>query len=171
MADIDGLIVGSPVNFMGVPVGHVTKLKIVNDDEIFVKFVIKDKSIKLPKGTIANVEFSGLGGSKSIELYPPDKNYVQQYGLDGDDYIIVAGSKRLHDCWKLLYQMFSKIGAIVYRFSYFGEELKSTGIEEEGLKTQNDVNKFLEFSNNWVDNIQKNVQDYKSKMNSFKNKK
>ena len=67
--------------------------------------------------------------------------------------------------------MFSKIGAIVYRFSYFGEELKSTGIEEEGLKTQNDVNKFLEFSNNWVDNIQKNVQDYKSKMNSFKNKK
>ncbi len=171
MADIDGLIVGSPVNFMGVPVGHVTKLKIVNDDEIFVKFVIKDKSIKLPKGTIANVEFSGLGGSKSIELYPPDKNYVQQYGLDGDDYIIVAGSKRLHDCWKLLYQMFSKIGAIVYRFSYFGEELKSTGIEEEGLKTQNDVNNFLEFSNNWVDNIQKNVQDYKSKMNSFKNKK
>ena len=171
MADIDGLIVGSPVNFMGVPVGHVTKLKIVNDDEIFVKFVIKDKSIKLPKGTIANVEFSGLGGSKSIELYPPDKNYVQQYGLDGDDYIIVAGSKRLHDCWKLLYQMFSKIGAIVYRFSSFGDELKSTGIEEEGLKTQNNVNNFLEFSNNWVDNIQKNVQDYKSKMNSFKNKK
>ena len=32
MADIDGLIVGSPVNFMGVPVGNVTKLKIVNDE-------------------------------------------------------------------------------------------------------------------------------------------
>ena len=45
MSDVDGLIVGSPVNFMGVPIGYVNKLKIVNDDEVFVRFIVKDKSI------------------------------------------------------------------------------------------------------------------------------
>lgn len=168
MPDVDGLIVGSPVNLMGVPIGHVTKLQIVNDDEVFVRFVVRDKSVKLPKGTIANIEFSGLAGSKSIELYPPDEKYVQQYGLDGDDYIIVAKPKRLHDCWKLLYQMFTKLGAIIYKVSYFGEEIKSSGLEEDSNMAQKDVNNFLEFSNGWVDNIQKDVRDYKLKMNELK---
>ena len=54
LPDVDGLIVGSPVNFMGVPVGYVSKLKIVDDDEVFVKFIVTDKSTKLPKDTIAN---------------------------------------------------------------------------------------------------------------------
>ena len=33
MPDVDGLIVGSPVNLMGIPVGYVTKTKIINDDK------------------------------------------------------------------------------------------------------------------------------------------
>ena len=41
VSDVDGLIVGSPVNLMGVPVGHVTKLKFVRDDEIYIRFIIK----------------------------------------------------------------------------------------------------------------------------------
>lgn len=168
MSDIDGLIVGSPVNFMGVPVGYVTKLKIVNDDEVFVRFIIKDKTIKLPKGTIANVEFSGLGGSKSIELYPPDPKYVQEFGLDGDDYIVVAKPKRLNYCWKLLYQMFDKLGSIIYKVSFFGGELKSAGLEQDGNEVQKDVNNFLEFSNGWVDNIQKEIQNYKIQMEELK---
>lgn len=161
MQDVDGLIVGSPVNLMGVPIGHVTKLKIINDDEVFVRFVIKDKSIKLPKGTIANVEFSGMAGSKSIELYPPDKDYVQMYGLDADDYIIVAPSKRLHDATGLLYQMFSKIGSIIDRISYFGYEIKDANLEKDSMSAQEDVNNFLEFSNGWMDNIQKKTEYFK----------
>lgn len=168
MSDVDGLIVGSPVNLMGVPVGYVKTLKIVNDDEIFVRFVIKDKSVKLPKGTIANVEFTGLGGSKSIELYPPNKDYVQQYGLDGDDYIVVARTNRLRDCWSLLYQMFGKIGSITYKISSFGEELKNSDLQDDTQATQKDVNNFLEFSNNWVDNVQKGINNYKNKMNDIK---
>ena len=94
LPDVDGLIVGSPVNFMGVKVGFVNKMQIIDDDEVFVKFIITDKSIKLPKGTIASVEFSGLAGSKSLELYPPNKKYVQTYGLDAQNkYIVVAPPK------------------------------------------------------------------------------
>ena len=168
MSDVDGLIVGSPVNLMGVPVGYVKTLKIVNDDEIFVRFIIKDKSVKLPKGTIANVEFTGLGGSKSIELYPPNKDYVQQYGLDADDYIIVARTNRLRDCWSLLYQMFGKLGAITAKISAFGMEFQNSNLENETVSTQKDVNNFLEFSDSWVDNIQKDINSYKNKMEEIK---
>jgi len=160
VSDVDGLIVGSPVNLMGVPVGHVTKLKFVRDDEIYIRFIIKDKSIKLPKGTIANIEFSGLGGSKSIELYPPDKEYVKEFGLDGDNYVIVAKTKRLHDSCGLLYEMFSKLDAIFDKVAYFGQELQKSNIDSATLEVQGDINKFLEFSNSWVDNIQKKVNDY-----------
>ena len=31
MPDVDGLIVGSPVKFMGVPVGYIEKIKIVSN--------------------------------------------------------------------------------------------------------------------------------------------
>lgn len=168
MPDVDGLIVGSPVNLMGVPVGYVKTLKIVNDDEVFVRFIIRDKSIKLPKGTIANVEFTGLGGSKSIELYPPNKDYVQQYGLDGDDYIIVARVSRLRDCWSLLYQMFGKIGSITAKISSFGVELQNSDLQSDTEATQKDVNNFLEFSNGWVDNVQKDINNYKNKMDDIK---
>ena len=70
-ADTDGLIVGSPVRFMGVQVGYVSNVSIVNS-EAYVSFVITEKNLKLPQGTIATVEFSGLAGSKSLELSPPN---------------------------------------------------------------------------------------------------
>lgn len=170
LPDVDGLIVGSPVNLMGVPVGYVTRMKIIREDEIFIRFIIKDKSIKLPKGTIANIEFSGLGGSKSIELYPPDKDYVQQYGLNANDYIIVAKPKRLHDCWDLLYQMFTKLGSIFDRIDYFGSTFKNSNLDEETLQAQEDINNFLEFSNDWVDNIQKKIPDNKINFNNINKK-
>ena len=72
MQDVDGLIVGSPVRMMGIEVGHVTKIKPTNE-EVYIKFIITDKNITIPQGTIATVEFSGMAGSKSLELYLPDK--------------------------------------------------------------------------------------------------
>ncbi len=68
--DTNGLIVGSPVKFMGVQVGYVSELKIVND-ETYVTFVITQKNMKIPQGTIASIEFTGLAGSISLELFPP----------------------------------------------------------------------------------------------------
>ena len=72
MPDVDGLIVGSPVRAMGIEVGHVTKIKPVKD-EVFIKFIITDKDVKLPQGTVVTVEFRGMAGSKSLELYLPDE--------------------------------------------------------------------------------------------------
>lgn len=69
--DIDGITKGSPVRFMGINVGYVRSMK-SKDKYVDVKVLITKKDMKIPNGTAARVEFYGLGGSKSIELMPPD---------------------------------------------------------------------------------------------------
>ncbi len=69
--DIDGITSGSPVRFMGMNIGYVRKLA-SKDKHINVQIVVTKKDMKIPNGTSARVEFYGLGGSKSIELTPPD---------------------------------------------------------------------------------------------------
>lgn len=69
--DIDGITKGSPVRFMGLNVGYVRNLK-SKDKHINVQIIITKKDMKIPNGTVARVEFYGLGGSKSVELMPPD---------------------------------------------------------------------------------------------------
>ena len=73
LQDIDGLIVGSPVRMMGIEIGHVTKIKPIKD-EVYVKFIVTNPDVYVPQGTMVTVEFSGMAGSKSLELYLPDKN-------------------------------------------------------------------------------------------------
>lgn len=79
--DIDGVIIGSPVKIQGVQVGHVSNIKFIND-EVFVTFVITDKNFKMPTKMDASVSFTGMGGSKSLELFvPPEgekaKNFIR----------------------------------------------------------------------------------------------
>ena len=69
--DIGGITKGSPVRFMGMNVGYVRYLK-SEGKHINVQIIITEKNMKIPNGTVARVEFYGLGGSKSIELMPPD---------------------------------------------------------------------------------------------------
>ena len=68
--DVDGIIKGSPVKFMGVIVGHVSDLK-YKDKQIIANILITKKEIDIPKCYSAKVEFTGIVGSKSIEIMPP----------------------------------------------------------------------------------------------------
>lgn len=74
--DANGLIVGSPVKFMGAQVGYVSSLRILNG-ETYVNFIITNRQMKIPQGTSASIEFSGLAGSKSLELYPPTTETIK----------------------------------------------------------------------------------------------
>lgn len=69
--DVDGIIPGSPVKFMGVTVGHVSRLTLKGNKIKAVIFVSKP-NIKIPDCANARVEFSGIIGSKYIEITPPD---------------------------------------------------------------------------------------------------
>lgn len=151
MPDVDGLVVGSPVKFMGVQVGYIEKIKIVRED-VYIKIVITDKGVTLPKGSVATVEFNGMGGSKSLEVYPPTKESLAINKL-----IVVENPKRLNDALGLLSQMFDKIGSITTRMSFFAEE---TGIENMNDSINLDE---IQSNMNIFDKIMKEISEIKKK--------
>ena len=167
MQDVDGLIVGSPVRMMGIDVGYVKKIKPINN-EVYVKFIITNPDVYIPQGTTVTVEFSGMAGSKSLELYPPNQlTYV-----DKDTPVMnVNPPKRLHDALWLLDNMYKKITSIIYTTSTFGakfsEQIEShhkTGALHKREDLQNFINysnKFLDDSNRKANEIKKNIEDMK----------
>ena len=164
MPDVDGLIVGSPVRMMGIEVGHVTKIQPTNE-EVFVKFILTDDSVKIPQGTVATVEFSGMAGSKSLELYLPDKNtYIEK----NTPILTVDPPKRLHDALGLLNDMFDKLTAIIYTSSSFGEKLKLIDIQTSG--NGGNVEEFLNYADKMVDDSNKRAQDLGKKLEKYEKK-
>lgn len=145
MPDVDGIIIGSPVKFMGVQVGYVDKIKIISN-EVYLKIVITDKNTVLPKGSIATVEFNGMGGSKSLEIYPPTEESLASRKL-----LVVQTPKRLNDSLVLLGDMFDKIDSIFGKMSFFANETGvldvKSGIQLGGIQSNiNLLDKWLKKS-------------------------
>ena len=163
MHDVDGLIVGSPVRMMGIEVGHVTKIKPTND-EVYVKFIITDENIVLPQGTQATVEFSGMAGSKSLELYLPDeKIYIDS----NTPMLSVSAPKRLHDAAGLLNDMFHRIGTMITTTSMFGDNLKKNVELPKGGSSQ-DMQEFLKYADKMVDESNNMAENFRRKLNHDK---
>lgn len=129
ISDADGLIIGSPVKYMGVQVGYVSYVKIVGN-EVYIKFVLHDKEARLPKGVVANLEFSGMGGTKSLELYPPTEKDL----LTGK-IINIKDTFRLSHTVDLLDNMMSKLALIGGKFSYFMKQVTPLVemVDQEGM--------------------------------------
>ena len=128
LPDADGLIVGSPVKMMGIEVGHVVKIKPIKD-EVYVKFILTNPDVYIPQGTQITVEFSGMAGSKSLELYLPDEN---TYVDSNTQLFTVLPPKRLNESVSLLGTMYKKFASIIYTSSSFG---KNDNIEEQKEST------------------------------------
>lgn len=137
--DIDGITKGSPVRFMGINVGHVRNLS-PQEKHINVQIIVTKKDMKIPNGTVARVEFYGLGGSKSIELMPPDGSC--------DVGILTGDTIRIND----VVQEARGIVEIIEMLEHFVK-----GLDREGLKT------FLETIENTKDD------KIKTMGNDFKN--
>ena len=118
ISDVDGLIVGSPVKYMGVQVGYVSYIKLLAN-EVYVKFLITNKDVSLPKGVVANVEFNGMGGTKSLELYPPTPQ-----DLKTEKIINIKETFRLAHSIDLLDNMFAKLALIGGKFNYFMKQVQ-----------------------------------------------
>ena len=91
--DAGGLVQGSPVRLMGSTIGYIKDVKIF-DNKVFISFLITEKGAQLPKRSIANVEFYGLGGSTSLEIMP------QIPSKDDREIIIPTKTYRVQDYWK-----------------------------------------------------------------------
>lgn len=165
LPDVDGMIDGSPVRLLGIQVGYVSQINIVGED-VYVKFIITEKNIKIPPGTRATVEFSGLGGSKSLELYPPTGNVNPSGKL-----IIPQNPKRIHDSFSVLNEMYENIVDITYTCSTFMQKLGVIKNQTEGNSNKKFINRFLDFSNVWIDNAQKGTDKVTKKLDKIKNNK
>lgn len=152
LQDVDGLIVGSPVRIMGIEVGYVTKIK-PTKDEVYVKFILTNPDVFIPQGTVATVEFTGMAGSKSLELYLPDKNSY----IDNSTPLIISSSpKRLHDAFDLLNQMYKKINSIIYSVSTFGSKIDGD-FHDMGMNNGQNFNDFVGVSEKFVEESGKKI--------------
>jgi len=156
MRDVDGLISGSPVRMMGVQIGYVESVNIVGD-EVYVKFVLTQKDVTFPKGVIATVEFTGMAGSKSLEIYPPDSVSTASNKL-----IVPQRPKRLNDALGLLCDMFNQLGAMIQRGAYFSEEV-SKFLPEPKPSTINDGDDKIKNMNNFLDDLSRKRTDFMEK--------
>ena len=169
MPDIDGLIVGSPVNMMGIPIGYITKTKIINDEEVIVKFKITTKEVHIPKGTVATVEFNGLAGSKSLELYPPsdDKKIAKDLITNPNGYILVERPKRIRDCLVLLFEMYQTIMNMIYSVAAFNNEISTTNLMPIN-NNNTEMIRFVNYTDKWIDNSYKSLDTFRKIL--YKNK-
>ena len=90
--DVDGLAQGSPVRMMGFQIGYVRDVKVFGDN-IFVSFLVTEKNVTIPEGSSAQVEFYGLGGSKSLEVVPPNESKNGRIG----EVILTRNPYRVND--------------------------------------------------------------------------
>lgn len=177
LPDVDGLIVGSPVKFMGIQIGYVNQLNITGED-IYVNFIITDTNVKIPHGSKATVEFSGLGGSKSLELYPPTLGEPES-----SRYIITQPPKRIHDSLGLLNDMFEATVEIAYDVSHFMEKMgiiegefvngkkknkQVNGTKENPSIKSTPVSELLDKSSLWLDKAQKQFDEFHEGLNKKK---
>lgn len=161
--DVDGLINGSPVKLMGIQIGYVNQLDIVGED-VYVRFIVTESKVRIPHGSIATVEFSGLGGSKSLEIYPPTS------GKNPSGKLLISQSpKRIHDSLGLLNNMFEQIAEITYDASHFMDQIgiiKNKKRYNEIVATE-PAKEFLEFSNCWLDKAQHQCDKFNKKLENM----
>lgn len=165
LPDVDGLINGSPVRYMGIQIGYVNQVDIVGDD-VYVRFIVTQKDMDIPKGTVATVEFAGLGGSKSLELYPSAKKNKTA----SDMLIIPEKPKRIHDSLSVFNGMFENVAGIAYTISNFMNEvgiIKNQATNGSSI----DFEQMLNRSNDWIDDANKQCVRFGAKIKRYdKNK-
>lgn len=149
LQDVDGIIKGSPVRMMGIHIGYVRKVKIIND-MVFVDFIINQDGIEIPKGSKVTVEFTGLGGSKSIEIYTP-KDKVPK----GSQTFEVQQPRRLGAALSLLDSMLEKISAIMFQCTSFTDSINRAFSQAETPKSNKPMSEVLNDTDSWLDETQK----------------
>lgn len=155
LQDVDGIIKGSPVRMMGIYIGYVRKVKIIND-MVFVDFIINQDGIEIPKGSKVTVEFTGLGGSKSIEIYTP-KDKVPK----GSQTFEVQQPRRLGAALSLLDSMLEKISAIMFQCTSFTDSINRAFSQAETPKSNKPMSEVLNDTDSWLDETQKKMDKNK----------
>ncbi len=163
--DVDCLIEGSSVRMMGVPIGYIKTISIVQD-EVYVKFVVTEQNIEIPQGAIATVEFNGMAGSKSLEIYSPDDVSKATGRL-----ITIKKTNRLGAALGLFDDMFAKLDSIIVRCNHFSSALEQLFPKSESPQPEVNSIENAEKSVGLLNNMIESLNESRKKlMNNVKPK-
>lgn len=149
--DVDGLIKGSPVKIQGYQVGYVSNISIVNEDA-FITFIITEKDLNMPENLSATVAFTGMGGSKSLELFVPKQNTKNQ------NYITTIEPRRLNDFYIYQNQIAQNLVNMTADFMKMFDD-KTTNMVKNFIKNP----EVLKEIHTTLDTIQKNEKQMLNK--------
>lgn len=77
---VGGLEKGSPVKYMGMPVGSVKKIGVAPDGKLIEVILVIDKTIQIGDSLRVKAEMAGLTGTKFLQLhYPKEKIVLESY--------------------------------------------------------------------------------------------
>lgn len=131
--DVDGLTRGSPVRLMGMQIGFVQDIKVF-DNSVFVSFLVTKENVKVPEKATACVEFYGLGGSKSLEIVPGDKDSLDGERQDRKEELLIITKEpyRIQD-------FFDYQARIAHTIIKIGDGFTSTLEENQIYKARRDL--------------------------------
>lgn len=150
--DVDGLIKGSPVKMQGYQVGYISNISLVNN-EVFVTFIITDKTFTMPKEMTATVEFTGMGGSKSLDLR------VVNNPKGTENIISALEPRRLQDFYVYGNQIAQNIVFVTSDFMTLFDEKRLAQIKYFVRHP-----KVIDDSHKMLDDLDKTVSDINKKM-------
>ena len=79
-ASVEGLESGSPVKYLGVPVGSVSKIQVAPDGRLIEVTMNFSKRIEIPDSLRVKAEISGIAGGKFLQLhFPSDPAIAKMY--------------------------------------------------------------------------------------------
>ena len=169
--DTNGIRNGSPVKIMGNEIGYVSNVNVINNNEVFISFVVTEPNISIPAGTFANIESTGLVGSRSLELYPPTKETQKS-----EDLIIPQNPARVQGAFtnsvrvaEVLYSASSGVNKAVdfKKIPTIRNFIHQKSIEANNIDTQ--LEQINEYQTKTIKNIKDNqgLHEFNKKMENL----
>ena len=160
--DVDGLSQGSPVRMMGFQIGFVKEVKVF-EDNIFVSFLISEKDVSIPIGSTARVEFYGLGGSKSLEIMPPEQERNKKGVV-----IYEKNPYRIYDYYNWSWKINSMLEVMATNASSNLDAVVKAGFNKPFLakssqKLNSVLQSFIKEEKNILDELNQKINSFNSK--------
>jgi ABC-type transporter Mla subunit MlaD len=76
VGSVEGISKGTPVKYLGVPVGNVYEIRVAPDGRTIEIVMVIEKSISVTDSLRVKIEFSGLTGGRFLQLFYSDDPYV-----------------------------------------------------------------------------------------------
>ncbi|MEJ5286826.1 MAG: hypothetical protein CH6_1595 [Candidatus Kapaibacterium sp.] len=73
---VEGVTKGTPVKYLGVPVGSVYDIRVAPDGKMIEIIMILEKTVKVTDSLRVKIEFSGLTGGRFLQLFYSNDPFV-----------------------------------------------------------------------------------------------